>query len=84
MATSWWPRKSRFWLVKTSMKMMWAMATHRLPAYEIELAASPDDISPRCFARYPVGQPIEVTGTFQNDGITDATNTPATATTIAW
>src|SRR5690606_13440341 len=30
--------------------------------------------------RYPVGQPIRVAGTLQNDGITDATNTPATAT----
>ena len=48
--------------------------------YTIELAAGDNGISPFQTERYPVGQSIPVIATFSNNGITDATNTPARVT----
>ncbi len=49
-------------------------------AYEIELTALGGGNNPECFVSYPVGRDIPVFAGFRNDGITDATNTQATAT----
>ncbi|MEZ4783091.1 MAG: hypothetical protein R3F28_03315 [Candidatus Kapaibacterium sp.] len=49
-------------------------------AYEIELAAVGTNIRPLINERRPVGRPVPISATFVNNGITDATNTPATVT----
>ncbi|MEZ4783084.1 MAG: hypothetical protein R3F28_03280 [Candidatus Kapaibacterium sp.] len=49
-------------------------------AYEIELAAVQGNISPVAGSVHPVGRPIRIEASFVNNGITDATNTPATVT----